>query len=336
MSRKKRKRIRKQELSSIDQGQQDKRDMQMVFEQQKENQYNNQNRQDKTELIDKKRKEQIQKTKELPALKYYFSNFNIDNKQKEQNINKLKRENTFPDFFENRNYLNSEKNQQDDLNNIKNSKESEQPNKKIQIVERKVNTMARFAAITRTTKETDISLDFSLDGTGKAEIDTGIGFFDHMLTSFAKHGFFDLKLNVKGDLYVDGHHTVEDTGIVLGQAIRRALGDKVGIKRYGSFLLPMDEALVMCAVDLSGRPFLNFSAVFGAERVGYFDTELVREFFYAVSYNAGMNLHIKQIDGENSHHIIEAMFKAFAKALDMAVSEDTRIVGALSTKGTIV
>ncbi|MDE7299700.1 MAG: imidazoleglycerol-phosphate dehydratase HisB, partial [Lachnospiraceae bacterium] len=174
-----------------------------------------------------------------------------------------------------------------------------------------------------------------LDGTGKSEVSTGIGFFDHMLTSFARHGFFDLKLTVKGELYVDGHHTVEDTGIVLGKAIRQALRDKEGIRRYGSFLLPMDETLVLCAVDLSGRPYLNFSAQFGSERVGYFDTELVREFFYAVSYSAGMNLHIKHIDGDNCHHIIEAMFKAFAKALDEASSLDDRVTGTLSTKGTI-
>lgn len=195
--------------------------------------------------------------------------------------------------------------------------------------------MARTATVNRKTNETDIFLELDLDGTGKSEINTGIGFFDHMLTSFARHGFFDLKLTVKGDLYVDGHHTVEDTGIVLGQAIRNALGDKAGIKRYGSFLLPMDETLVLCAIDLSGRPYLNYQADMKAERVGYLDTELVHEFFYAVSYSAGMNLHLKQMDGDNSHHIIEAMFKAFAKALDEAVTVDQRIAGALSTKGTI-
>lgn len=195
--------------------------------------------------------------------------------------------------------------------------------------------MARTATVNRKTNETDIFLELDLDGTGKSEVNTGIGFFDHMLTSFARHGFFDLKLTVKGDLYVDGHHTVEDTGIVLGQAIRNALGDKAGIKRYGSFLLPMDETLVLCAIDLSGRPYLNYQADMKAERVGYLDTELVHEFFYAVSYSAGMNLHLKQMDGDNSHHIIEAMFKAFAKALDEAVTVDQRIAGALSTKGTI-
>ncbi|MDE7210115.1 MAG: imidazoleglycerol-phosphate dehydratase HisB [Lachnospiraceae bacterium] len=195
--------------------------------------------------------------------------------------------------------------------------------------------MQRNASIARMTKETDIRMDFSIDGSGSAKIDTGIGFFDHMLNSFARHGFFDLTLQVKGDLHVDGHHTVEDTGIVLGQAIKEALGDKAGIKRYGSFLLPMDETLVLCAVDLSGRPYLNFEASFLAQQVGAFDTELVREFFYAVSYSAGMNLHLKQMDGKNSHHIIEAMFKAFAKALDEASTTDSRIMGALSTKGTI-
>lgn len=195
--------------------------------------------------------------------------------------------------------------------------------------------MSRVANITRTTKETDISLELNLDGKGIGKVDTGIGFLDHMLLSFAKHGFFDLEVCVKGDLYVDGHHTVEDTGIVLGQAIRQALGDKAGIKRYGSFLLPMDETLVLCAIDLSGRPYLNFSAEFTQEKVGYMDTELVKEFFYAISYSAGMNLHLKQMDGANNHHIIEAMFKAFAKALDEACSMDARIQGVLSTKGTV-
>lgn len=195
--------------------------------------------------------------------------------------------------------------------------------------------MARTASVVRTTKETDIHLEINLDGTGAAQVSTGIGFFDHMLNSFARHGFFDLKLTVSGDLEVDGHHTVEDTGIVLGQAVKEALGGKAGIKRYGSFVLPMDETLVLCAVDLSGRPYLNFEAELAAERVGAFDTELAREFFYAVSYSAGMNLHLKQLDGRNCHHIIEAMFKAFAKALNEAVTVDPRIMGALSTKGTI-
>lgn len=195
--------------------------------------------------------------------------------------------------------------------------------------------MSRIAEVQRKTKETDICVTLNLDGTGKAEISTGIGFFDHMLEGFSRHGFFDLNCQVKGDLHVDGHHTVEDTGIVLGQAIAKALGDKRGICRYGSFILPMDETLVLCAVDLCGRPYLNFDAVFPVEWVGELDTQLVREFFYAVSYSAGMNLHIKLLDGINAHHMIEAMFKAFAKALDQAVSMDSRISDVLSTKGSL-
>lgn len=195
--------------------------------------------------------------------------------------------------------------------------------------------MDRKASITRTTKETDISVTLNLDGSGKAEIDTGIGFLDHMLAGFARHGFFDLVCRVQGDLQVDGHHTVEDTGIVLGQAIAGAVGDKKGIRRYGYFILPMDDALALCAVDLCGRPYLNFECDFTVPRVGYLDTELVREFFYAVSYSAGMNLHIKMLSGTNNHHMIEAIFKAFAKALDMAVGMDERITDVLSTKGSL-
>ena len=183
--------------------------------------------------------------------------------------------------------------------------------------------MSRTALIERNTKETQIKAVFEIDGTGKSRISTGIGFFDHMLDGFTRHGLFDFTLDVQGDLDVDGHHTVEDTGIVIGQAIREAIGDKEGIRRYGSFMLPMDDALCLCAIDLSGRPYFVF------------DTELVREFFYAVSYSAGMNLHIKMLHGENTHHMIEAMFKAFAKALDMAVSYDERIAGVLSTKGIL-
>ncbi len=195
--------------------------------------------------------------------------------------------------------------------------------------------MARSAQINRKTKETDISLTLNLDGRGESRLDTGIGFFDHMLDGFARHGFFDLTCKVNGDLEVDGHHTVEDTGIVLGQAIRQALGDKKGIRRYGSFILPMDETLALCALDLSGRPYLNFVCPFSTSRVGYLDTELVREFFYAVSYSAGMNLHLKILDGNNNHHMIEALFKAFAKALDQAVTLDPRIQDVLSTKGSL-
>lgn len=193
----------------------------------------------------------------------------------------------------------------------------------------------RTAKIDRKTKETDISLSLAIDGTGTSRISTGIGFFDHMLDGFARHGFFDLTLQVNGDLGVDGHHTVEDTGIVLGTAIKEALGDKAGIKRYGSFLLPMDDALCLCAVDLCGRPYFAFDCKFGAERAGELETELVREFFYAVSYSAGMNLHIRMLDGLNTHHMIEAMFKAFAKALDEAASYDDRVSGVLSTKGVL-
>lgn len=195
--------------------------------------------------------------------------------------------------------------------------------------------MKREVTIRRKTKETDIALTLDLDGMGKSEIATGIGFFNHMLEGFSKHGFFDLTLSVNGDLEVDGHHTVEDTGIVLGQAIREAAGDKAGIRRYGYFILPMDDALCLCAVDLCGRPYLNFECEFPTERVGGLDTELVKEFFYAVSYSAGMNLHIKMLSGANAHHMIEAMFKAFAKALDTAVSYDERITGVLSTKGSL-
>ncbi len=193
----------------------------------------------------------------------------------------------------------------------------------------------RSAEINRVTRETDISMEFAVDGSGKAQIETGIGFFNHMLDSFARHGFFDLKLAVKGDLYVDSHHTVEDTGIVLGQAIKKALGSKQGIKRYGSCILPMDETLVLCAIDLSGRPYLSYDLEFTVDKVGYMETELVKEFFYAVSYSAGMNLHIKMLNGGNNHHVIEAAFKAFAKALDEACGFDERISGVLSAKGSI-
>ena len=195
--------------------------------------------------------------------------------------------------------------------------------------------MARSSTINRRTRETDIEVTLDLDGSGRAEVNTGIGFLDHMLEGFARHGFFDLKCQVKGDLQVDGHHTVEDTGIVLGQAIREAAGDKKGIRRYGYFILPMDESLALCAVDLCGRPYLQFAWDFTAERVGELDTELVKEFFYAVSYSAGMNLHLRMLQPGNNHHMIEAMFKAFAKALDEATTLDPRITDVLSTKGSL-
>ena len=193
----------------------------------------------------------------------------------------------------------------------------------------------RVAEVTRKTQETDIKVSLNLDGNGVSNITTGIGFFDHMLQGFTKHGFYDMDVTVNGDLNVDGHHTVEDTGIVLGQAISKALGDKKGIKRYGSMILPMDETLVMCAIDLCGRPYFVMDAEFEAPMVGDFDTQLVKEFFYAVSYSAAMNLHIKVLNGSNDHHKIEAIFKAFAKALDEASMIDPRIQGVLSTKGAL-
>lgn len=193
----------------------------------------------------------------------------------------------------------------------------------------------RISALSRKTKETDISVSLNIDGAGKAQINTGVGFFDHMLEGFSKHGFFDLKLQCEGDLEVDCHHTIEDCGIVLGNAIKEAVGDKKGIKRFGSCILPMDETLVLCAIDLSGRPYLVFDGEFTAERVGYMDTEMVKEFFYAISYSTGMNLHIKVLNPGNNHHMIEAMFKAFARALDEATTYDPRITDILSTKGSL-
>lgn len=193
----------------------------------------------------------------------------------------------------------------------------------------------RSATVTRTTKETDISLTLDIDGKGNSDISTGIGFFDHMLDGFSRHGFFDLTLKAEGDLIVDCHHTIEDTGIVLGQTIAKALGDKKSIRRFGECILPMDETLVLCAVDLSGRPYFRFEHEFSVERVGYFDTEMVREFFYAVAMHAGMNLHFQILADGNTHHVIEAMFKAFARALDMACTVDERIEDVLSTKGAL-
>ncbi|MCR5778232.1 MAG: imidazoleglycerol-phosphate dehydratase HisB [Lachnospiraceae bacterium] len=195
--------------------------------------------------------------------------------------------------------------------------------------------MDRIVEKRRTTKETAIDVKLNLDGSGKSSISTGIGFFDHMLDGFTRHGLFDLSVSCDGDLNVDSHHTIEDCGIVLGSAIAEAVGDKKGIKRYGNFILPMDDALVLCAIDLSGRPYLNFDVNLTTERCGSMDTEMVREFFYAVSYTAMMNIHIKLLDGTNNHHICEAIFKAFAKALDMAVSYDPRITDVLSTKGAL-
>lgn len=193
----------------------------------------------------------------------------------------------------------------------------------------------RIANIQRKTRETDISATLNIDGSGSSTINTGIGFFNHMLEGFAKHGFFDLELNCEGDLAVDSHHTIEDCGIVLGNAIKEAIGDKKGIKRFGSCILPMDETLVLCAIDLSGRPYLAFDGEFTTERVGYMDTEMVKEFFYAVSYSAEMNLHIKVLNSGNNHHMVEAMYKAFARALDVATTFDPRITDVMSTKGSL-
>ena len=195
--------------------------------------------------------------------------------------------------------------------------------------------MKRESTITRNTNETKIQMEFAIDGRGSAEIHTGVGFFDHMLHGFTRHGLFDMKLHVDGDVYVDSHHTIEDTGIVLGTAIKEAVGDKKGISRYGYALLPMDETLVLCAIDLSGRPYLVFDVQFTTDKCGDMDTEMAKEFFYAVSYAGAMNLHIKVLHGTNNHHMMEAIFKAFAKALDMATKVDERIVDVLSTKGIL-
>lgn len=195
--------------------------------------------------------------------------------------------------------------------------------------------MERNANIARKTRETDIRLGFCVDGRGDAKIDTGVGFFDHMLTLFTRHGLFNLEVAAVGDLKVDAHHTVEDVGITLGQAIKQALGDKASIKRYGMAYVPMDESLAMATLDLSGRPFLVFDAPLTPGIVGEMDTELVEEFFRAVAFNAGITLHIKVLYGGNNHHMIEAAFKAFGRALDEATRLDDRIHGVMSTKGIL-
>ena len=195
---------------------------------------------------------------------------------------------------------------------------------------------SRTASITRKTKETDIALTLNLDGSGISHIETGIAFFDHMLNGFARHGLFDLDIVCHGDTEVDSHHTIEDCGIVLGEAIKQATGDKKAIKRYGSALLPMDDALILCAIDLSGRPYLYHDVNYSVSRLGELDTEMIHDFFYAVSYSAMMNLHIKLIHGFNNHHIAEGSFKAFAKALDMAAMHEERLNGSVwSTKGVL-
>lgn len=193
----------------------------------------------------------------------------------------------------------------------------------------------RIAVIQRITKETDILLTFNLDGSGICDCKSGIGFLDHMIEGFARHGLFDINLKCDGDLHVDSHHTVEDIGIAMGLAIKQAVGEKIAIKRFGSTILPMDETLILCAVDLSGRPYFVNDVTYTVEKIGNFDTEMFNEFFYSISYSAGMNLHFKKFHGTNNHHIAEACFKAFAKSLDIAVSQEPRIDGVWSTKGTL-
>lgn len=193
----------------------------------------------------------------------------------------------------------------------------------------------RESHIRRKTGETDITLTLNLDGTGKHDIQTGVGFFDHMLTGFARHGSFDLTVTCSGDTWVDDHHTVEDTGIVLGQALHQALGDKRGIRRFGDALVPLDEALVMAAVDISGRGELFWDVPIGPDKVGTFDTELGHEFFCGLARDAGMTVHLREIAGENAHHILEATFKSFARALRAAVEPDPRVEGIPSTKGAL-
>lgn len=195
--------------------------------------------------------------------------------------------------------------------------------------------MARTATLARKTAETDINLVLSLDGTGKTQVATGVGFFDHMLTLWTKHGLFDLQLKADGDLNVDCHHTIEDTGIVLGQSFAKALGDKAGIKRYGTAFVPMDEALVMVSLDISGRPYLVYDVDVSAGMIGNYDSEMTEEFLRAFAFNAGLTLHVKLLHGKNAHHIVEAVFKALGRALDEATRKDERIVGVMSTKGML-
>lgn len=196
--------------------------------------------------------------------------------------------------------------------------------------------MTRRATVRRTTGETDITLTIDLDGSGRVDVETGVGFFDHMLCALARHSMIDLTLRVKGDTCVDDHHTVEDTGIVMGQALHEALGDKRGIRRFGSVMVPLDEALVMAAVDISGRGELFWDVPIGPSKVGSFDTELGHEFFAGLARDAGITLHLRLVCGENAHHILEATFKAFARALREAVEPDFRSAGAIpSTKGSL-
>ena len=194
---------------------------------------------------------------------------------------------------------------------------------------------ARKARVARTTKETDIRLTLRLDGGGRYEVATGVPFLDHMLELFARHGFFDLTVQAKGDLHVDHHHTVEDVGLVLGQALREALGEKTGIRRFGEATVPLDEALVQTVVDLSGRPFLVYDVTIAQQKIGQFDVELIHDFLLALVNQAGMNLHVRMLSGRNPHHVVEATFKGLARALDAAVQRDGRLAGVLSTKGTL-
>jgi imidazoleglycerol-phosphate dehydratase len=193
----------------------------------------------------------------------------------------------------------------------------------------------RIGEVTRRTAETDIHVKWVLDGAGTARVDTGIGFLDHMLTLMAKHGLFDIEASCKGDLYVDGHHSVEDIGICMGLAFARAIGDKAGIKRFGTFYVPMDEALVMVSLDISGRPYLHYDVAMDVPSVGQMDAQLFEEFFRALAFNAGITLHINCLYGRNAHHIIEAAFKALGRALDAAAGKDPRIKGVPSTKGVL-
>lgn len=193
----------------------------------------------------------------------------------------------------------------------------------------------RIGAVNRRTAETDIQVKWNLDGSGQAAVNTGIGFLDHMLTLLAKHGLFDINVSCKGDLYVDGHHTVEDIGICLGQAFNQAVGDKASIKRFATFYVPMDEALAMVSVDISGRPFLHCDLKLNVPAIGQMDSQLFEEFFRALAYNAHITLHINCLYGRNAHHMVEAVFKALARALSQAVELDPRVKGVPSTKGVL-
>jgi imidazoleglycerol-phosphate dehydratase len=200
---------------------------------------------------------------------------------------------------------------------------------------RRAGSQPRRAEIRRKTRETEIALSLRIDGVGRSRIATGIGFLDHMLASFATHGRFDLQVRCKGDLHVDAHHSVEDVGICLGQALKQALGDKAGIVRFGHAYVPLDEALARCVVDLSGRPFLQYEVRFRAQRLGTMPTELFEDFFWAVADHGRLNIHLDQVRGRNAHHIAETLFKSFARALSMAVARDPRVAGVPSTKGSL-